>query len=475
MILKIKWVFLLILLWGSVDIWAQKQWSLQECIEYASFNNPDIQIQALNIEMQEQNVLQSRMNMLPSLSANANGALNFGKTIDRFTNEFADSRVPSINLFLQSSVTLFSGFQLLNTVKRQNLELMARNADLQSFYDMKALEITTAYLQILYGKENFDSRKQQAKLTQMQLSRTRQLVEAGTLAEGDLFNMEAQYASDLSLQIQAENDLDLAYLSLKQLLNLPADTAFDVQTPLFELSDSPSQLLAPEVVYNYAVDNRPEVTSALYRYEVAQKDLAISRGAFYPTLSLSAGIGTGYSGLNEMIDGTPQFNGFIPNGNITSANDTVFSPTFLYSTIRKPMIDQFDENTNYSIGLNLSIPLFSNYRNRSQNQISKLALQQAELNVEKAKIDLRKTIEQAYADAKAAYNSYSAAKKNVEALAKAHDYAKKKYNAGLISSYDYNLAKINYENAKNDMLNAKFNYVFRIKVLDFYYGKPLTF
>lgn len=471
----IKWMFFGLFVIFQYSITAQKQWSLEDCILYASFHNPDIKIQEIGIAIQEQNVLQSKMSVLPSLSANASGAYNFGKTIDRFTNEFADSRVSSVNIYLQSSVTLFRGFQLYNNIKRQNLELMAQKQDLITIVDMKSMEITTAYLQILYGKENLESRKKQVDLTQLLVDRTQQLVSAGTLAEGDLYNMKAQFASDLSQKIQAENDLYLAYLNLKQLLDLPADTAFEIITPVIELSETPDKLLSPEVIYNYAVNNRSEIQSAEIRYERSLRDLAISQSGFYPSLSLSAGFGTGYSGANKIIDGNPIFNGFYPNGNFTSGGDTVYSPQFDYNLKEKPYMDQFNENQNYTVGLYLSIPIFNNYQTKSQTNISKLAVQQAELQLDNAKRDVRKSIEQAYADAKAAYNSYQAALLNVKALEEAFSYASKKYDAGLVNSYEYSDAKTKLENARNNSLNAKFNYVFRVKVLDFYFGKSLKF
>jgi outer membrane protein len=470
-----KFIVIALIFIQQPTITAQKQWSLPECIEYASFNNIEIRIQELNIEMQEQNVMQSKFNTLPNLNANGSGSYNWGKTVDRYTNEFADSRVLSVNLYLQSSVTLFKGFQLLNNVKKQNLELQAQRQELIAAMDMKSMEITTAYLQILYGKENLQTKKQQAELTNQLVERTQSLVSVGSLAEGDLFNMKAQLASDISLKVQAENDLALAFLNLKQLLDLPADTAFDIQTPIITLSEAPEKLLTPDQIYSIAMQNRPEIQSANYRLERSMRDYAISRAGYYPTLSLSAGIGTGYSGLNQIIDGNPVFKGFYPNGSITSSGDTVLTPNFSYNFLTKPYMDQFNENQNYSVGLYLSIPIFNNYQTKSQSSIAKINIQQNELLVEKAKRDLRKTIEQAYADARNGFNSYQSALLSVKALEEAFSYASKKYEAGLLNSYEFNDAKTKVENAKNNLLNSKYNYIFRVKVLDFYYGKPLTF
>ncbi len=467
-------VILALVIFVSLRANAQKLWSLQDCIDYALQNNIDLKMQALNIDVQENNVMQSRLNLLPNLSANGSDVNNWGKAVDRYTNEFADTRVSSINLYLQSSVTVFRGFQLLNSVKRQNLELQARRYDYDAARDMKALEITTGFLQILYGRENLSSKKRQVELTKKQVQRTEKLVEAGTLAKGDLFNMKAQLASDESQKVKAENDLALAYLNLKQLMDLPADTSFDIMVPTIELTEGLKQLLDPQIVFDYAVKNRPEILSAGTRYDVSLRDLAVARGGYYPSLTFSAGFGTGYSGANKELDGPPVFTGFVPSGDFTTGGDTVISPTFSYNTRPKPFSDQVSENRNYSLGFYLTVPIFNGLQVRNKVGLSKIAVRQAQLQLEKSKLDLRKTIEQAYADARSAYKSYEAARLNVNALKQSFDYAQKKFTAGMINSYEFNDAKTKLENAQNELLNAKYNYVFRVKVLDFYFGKPLS-
>lgn len=453
---------------------AQQSWSLQDCISWALDHNLDLKMQELNLQIQEKNVTQSKMNLLPDLNANASGSSNWGKTVDRYTNQFANSRVSSVNLYLQSSVSLFRGFQLLNSIRRENLELMAQKYDFNATRDMKSMEITTAYLQILYGMENLQSKINQVKISKSQLERTEKLVKAGNLAKGDLYNMKAQLASDESQKIQAENDLSIAYLNLKQLLDIPSDTAFEIQVPTLNVEPN-AKLLSADVVYNYAEKNRPEIKSAESRRDRSLKDLAISKGSYMPSLSLSGGVGTGYSGANSILDGNPVFKGFYPSGDITSAGDTVLTPDFDFNTKTKAFSDQFSDNQNYSIGLYLSIPIFNRFQTKTKVDQSKIAIQQAELQLEKTKHDIRKTIEQAYADARSALKSYEASLLNVQALEESYTYAQQKYSAGMMNAFEFNDAKLKLENAKNNLLNAKYNYVFRIKVLDFYFGQPLNF
>jgi len=453
---------------------SQSVWDLERCINYALKHNLDIQQNELQLNMQENNLLSSKARMLPTLNANGNDIVNWGKTVDRYTNQFADSRTVSMNLYLQSSVTLFSGFKLLNTVKKNKLMLMSQKYDLNYMKDLKSMDITTAFLQILYDKENFKNKKEQVKLTKMQLDRTTKLVEAGSLAKGDLYNIKSQLASEMAMEIDAENSLNLSLLKLKQLMYVPSDTNISIYAPEIELTEDFNNLLDPYKVYEYALQNRPEIKSAEIKVESSKRDLSIAKGGISPVISLSAGLGSGYSGANSILDGSPSFTGFTPSGDFTTAGDTVITPTFDYKTKPKAMGDQLIDNKNYSIGIYVSIPLFNGLQTHTNINNSKIAMKQAELQLEQTKTNMRQIIEKAYADARSALKKYESAGLQVEALNEAFNYATSRYEAKMLAAFEYNDAKIKLEMAKSDLLNAKFNYVFRVKVLDFYYGKPLS-
>jgi len=447
---------------------------LQRCLEYAEFNNIELQQQSLNLEMQGNYLKQSRAARLPSLNANVNQSVNFGKTVDLYTNDFAETRVSSMNLYMQGSITLFDGLRLLNTVKREALELEAQKYDLNYAKDMLSLQITTSFLQILYNTENLKNQKEQISQTEKQLERTRKLFEAGTLSESDLLNIKSQLASEQLLLVQAENQLDMSYLNLKQTLNLPREDYFEIEIPEIDISEVSANLLPIDLVYNTASENRPEIKSAELRIEKSHKNLSVARSAYSPSLNMTASVGTGYSGNNKMIDGDPVFNGFFPNGNITSSGDTVYEPSFDFNLKQKSYSTQFDENQNYSVGLYLSIPIFNKFQTKLNVENSKINIEQAKLQLEIERNNLRKTIEQSYADAKAAIKKYNAVKTQVEALEESFSYATKKFDAGLISAFEYNDAKVNLNIAQGELINAKFEYLFRLKVLEFYYGKPLS-
>jgi outer membrane protein len=459
---------------STLSVKAQKQWTLEQCIDYALQHNIEIKQKELNLQIQQSNVTQSKATLFPTITANGSDVVNWGKSVDRYTNEFADTRTNSVNLYLQGSVTIFNGFQLLNSVKRNVLNLKMQEYELDVAKDLKALSVTTALLQMVYDKENLINKQDQVKLSEKQTERTQKLVNAGSQAKGDLYNIKSQLASDQAQLINAENQLNLSMLKLKQLMDLPGDTTFDIAVPIIELTENFGGLQDPYKVYDYAIQNRPEIKSAEMQVESSQKSLSISKGGVSPSLTFSASLGSGFSGANQILDGAPVFNGFNPNGNITSAGDTVLAPMFTYNYATKTWDEQIIDNRNYSIGFHLTIPIFNGLRTYTNVSQSKIAVQQAELQLEQTKRNMRQTIEQAYADARSSFKQYESAKIQVNALKEAFNYSEEKFNAGMIDAFEYNSAKIKLDLAMSQLLTAKFNYVFRVKVLDFYYGKPLT-
>ncbi|MCK5857601.1 MAG: TolC family protein [Bacteroidales bacterium] len=453
---------------------AQKKWTLEQCIEYALQHNIEIKQKELSLKIQESSVRQSKASLLPTITANGSDVINWGKSVDRYTNQFADTRTNSVNLYLQGNVTLFNGFQMLNNVKRNIDNLKVQEYQLELSKDLKSLSVTTAFLQIVYDKETLINKENQVKLSQKQTDRTQKLVDAGSRAKGDLFNINSQLASDQVQYIKAENQLNLSTLRLKQLMDLPGDTTLEIETPVIELTENFGGLQDPYAVYDYAIQNRPEIKGAEMQVETSKKSLSISKGGISPSLSFSASLGSGFSGANQILDGTPVFNGYNPTGDITTSGDKVLSPNFTYNYATKQWSDQIVDNRNYSIGFHLRIPIFNGLQTHTNISQSKIAVQQAELQLEQSKRDMRQTIEQAYADARSSFKQYEAAKIQVESLQEAFTYSEEKFNAGMIDAFEYNSAKIKLDLAMSQLLTAKFDYVFRVKVLDFYYGKPLT-
>jgi len=463
---------LILSLAGSV--YAQKVWSLGECINYAIDNNIQVKQYELNVKLQETNYLGSKLDMLPNVNGYVSHGYNWGQTIDRFTNQFATSRVRSNNFYAQSSMTVFNGFQKLNTLKRNKLNLEAAQFDSDKFLDDISVSIATYYLQVLYNTEALKVAQSQYEITLQQVERTRKLVEAGTLAQGDLLTVEAQAASEESGVVNARNNLDLSYLDLVQALDLPSTDDFEVEKPQITISKELDILPGPEAVYNYALINRPEIKGAEVRLDAAEKGISIARGTLSPNLSISGTWGTGYSGANTIGENPTTI---IPQIGITENGIPVYSiyETTLYADYKaKAFGDQMKDNKNYSFMVNLSIPIFNGWQSHTAIQQARINRENAVYELELEKLNLNKNINQAYSDAVAAYKKFNAARKQVNATNEAFKYAEQKFNVGLINSLEYNEAKKNLTLAQSNLLTAKYDYLFTVTILDFYMGKPLS-
>ncbi len=453
---------------------AQKTWSLEDCIEYALTNNIEVKQQMLNIQYGEEGLLQSKLNMLPNLNGYASNGYNWGQTIDRFTNEFATERVRSNNFYLSSQFTLFNGLQQMNTIKKNELDLMTTRYNVDKFMDDVSMNIAAAYLQILYYKELKRVAEAQLDISQQQVNRTSKMVDAGTLARGDLLLIDAQLATEELNLINVQNNLDISYLTLIQLLDLPSLEGFEIEEPDLAAVKAPQAPLGADAVYDIALGARPEVKAAEFNVQSSEKNLSLARGVLSPVLGLSGSWGTGYSGarMNYQYQDITNY----PIG-MTESGETVFS-LYPYSEVVSsevaPFVDQIDENLNTSVMLNLSIPIFNGWYVRSNISKAKIGIESAELALESTKLNLRKVIQQAYADVVAALKTHAAAEKMVVATSESFKYADQKFNVGLINSVDYNEAKKELTKAQAELIQAKYDYIFKTTTLDFYMGRPLT-
>lgn len=469
-------IFFLFLLLLVSSAKAQQVWTLEECISHALTNNLQLKQQMLMVERAEADLLQSKVDLLPGVTGNASHAYNYGQTIDRYTNEFATSRVQSNNFYIQSGVTLFNGFQKMNLIKLNQLNLMATEQDADKYMNDMSLNIATFYLQVLFNKELVQIRDNQLDITRQQVERMQKMVNAGTMAEGDLFTVEAQLAGEESALVSAENNLELSLLTLSQLLDLPSTDGFDIEVPELIVEDELSVVGSPDQIFTYANEHMPEIKSAEYRLQSSERQLARSRGYYYPSLSLNGSWGTGYSGASTIIDqvlpGEAQLIGFAEN----PLGDPLKVYTYQsnYTTRIKPWGDQINDNNNQTIGLYLTIPLLNGFQTRTMVSKSKIAVESSRLDLELQQMALRKTIQQAWSDARASLKNYRASQKKQTATSEAFRYADQKFSVGVMNSVDYNNAKKDMTNAESEVLQSKFDYLFKTTVLDFYMGKPLS-
>ncbi|MAY83649.1 MAG: hypothetical protein CMP59_05890 [Flavobacteriales bacterium] len=456
----------------------KKEWTLDECINYAYEHNIQVQQNIINMRLAEQDLKASKYNVLPNLNGSASHVYNFGQTIDPFTNTFATTQVRSNQLALSSTLTIFNGFQNINNIKFNQAQLEANRYDLETMKNDIALNVANAYLQILFNQELAKNAANQLEVTQIQLERIEKQVTAGALPQGDLQEIQAQLASEELQLVNAENQLRLSKINLTQLLNLTEHKNFEVVEPNLDDIEGNAELINPGVLYENALDIMPQVKRAESNFFAAEKNTSLARGRYYPTLNLTGSIGSGYSGANQEIVGINDL-GLTPSGDVVETSPgnfiPVLSPTATVIREDKPWDDQLDDNFNKSIGFRLSIPIFNGLNSRTNVQKAKLNLENAQLSLENTKLQLRQNIETAHAEAVAALKRYNAAKKSVEALETSFEYTTQRFGVGLLNSFDFNNEKNRLNNARSELLQAKYEYIFKTKVLDFYRGQALTF
>ncbi len=429
---------------------AQEVWTLEKCVEYALTNNIQVKQQLLIVKNEQAMLQQDKLSMLPSLNGGASHGYNFGQTVDRYTNQFATDRVQTDNFYLGSTVTLFEGFQKVNQVKQRKIDLQATQFDTDKFMDDISLGIATGYLQILFYSELLKTAENQLNATEQQSDRLKKLVDAGAIAQGDYFTLEAQKAAENSQVVSAQNNLDIAHLTLVQMLDLPTTEGFEIEYPDLELGVQPTLAITAEQIYAFALETQPVIKSAESKVKSSEIGLTMAQGMQSPSLSLQGSLGTGFSGNNKLLDST----------------------TFSYKV--KPFADQVHDNFNRSVALNLNVPIFNGWSTRTNISRAKINVENQKYNLELSKLQLRKTIQQAYADAKAALNNYESSLTGVAAAHESFRYAEQKFTVGAMNSVDYNNSKKDFEKAESDLLRAKYEFIFKSTVLDFYMGKPLS-
>ena len=470
-----KPIFLFVFISIGINSSAQtNQWSLQQCIDYGQKHNIGLKQAELTTQINQNNFTQSKATLLPTINGGAQHTYNFGRTIDRYTNTFANSQVLSQNFYVSSNVVIWSGLAQYNNIKvNQFLYLSGNETFLQQKNDL-ALNIATSYINVIFSDEISQISKAQYKITLEQLDRTQKLADAGTLAKSAVYDIKAQLANEEVNVINSDNNYQLAMLGLTQLLNLDSLPNFSIEKPVVEITGNDVASISVQNIYETALKNQHSIKAAQYNMISANKSLDVAKGKFSPTLSATGSLGTGTSELNKRIDAV-KFVGVEQTQYVTSGGDFVYQPKTEIVSSKTPFADQFKDNVNKSIGFTLSVPIFNGlqtYTSYKNAQINALSVSYSRDLVEQ---NLYKTIAQAYANARAALNKYNANKLSVEANEVSFNFAQQKYNVGSLSSFDYNSAKTRLQTALGNLVQAKYDYVFKLKVLDYYQGKPITF
>ena len=456
----------------TLSSFSQKSWTLEECINRAKEENLDIKQVKLSVLSSEQQQLQSKLSLLPSLNGGGSQGYNYGRTVDPYSNEFTTLNVKTNNFSLSSTVTLFSGFQNINKVKRDNYEYMAKKYDIEKVINDISITVATDFLQLLFNKELVIMAEKQLDISSQQEERISKLVKEGQLAKSSLLETRSQVASEQLQLVKAKSQKAIALLNIKQLLEIEANNNFEI---LVLANSLPKQNKIPstEEIYKSALEVFPNVKSAEYRLKSSDKSLAISRGGRSPRIMLNGSMGSGYSDARTRITGIDSL-GMMPSGYQLSSGENVLMPILDFNSEITPFNQQLKDNFSQSLSFSLSIPLFNGWMTNSSIANAKIAVMSAQNDLQKTKNQLRKQAEQVRADVIAAEKQFQFAQKSAEALQESFTYNEQKFNEGMLNVYDYNDAKNKLIKAQSDLLQAKYDYLFKIKILDFFMGNPLT-
>jgi outer membrane protein len=465
-----------VLLFSSQTVLAQKYYSLEECITQAFKNNLTIKQRELNQRSSEADKLQSKLNLLPSLNGSATHNYNIGYAINPITNTATRDATFRNNSFgLNSSVTLFNGFQNANTIRQREATTQATNADLDATKNNIALSVSNAYMQVLMNSEIVMAREYQINSTSEQLKRQERLFELGGTSKVKLLQLKAQYASEESQLVTARTQLDQSYLTLWQLLNVEPDPANKIVQPdSATLMNIVNETPEANEIYKAFVSKSPDVIAAKKRTEASRYNQYVATGGRSPRLTFSAGINSFYTTQAQQGVGTPTMQ-LIPLG--VDANGV---PAPYYTAVPRysstetvPFSTQFDRNLGKNFGFTLSVPILNGWQVNTNVQKARINQTSSELTQKQTEQDLYKNINQAYLDFVSSQKKYESNTNNFEANKEAMDLAEAQFSLGALNTADYVVTKTQFLQAETNLVQAKYELLFRRKVLDFYLGKPL--
>lgn len=431
-------IFIAALLFSG-GLFAQQTWTLGSCIDYALKNNLQIKKQVVANEQQKIDLNTAKNSRLPSVSGNASQRFSFGRAIDQ-NNSYVNKNSSNTNFGISASIPLFTGYEISNNIALSKINLMAATEDLNKAKEDISVAVASAYLQVLFKNELIKVAQEQIKFSKEQLDRITRMEEVGKASPAQVYEAKARLAQDELVAVQAVNDHRLATLELTQLLELPSPEGFVVASPDLEPTFAP--LTLPEEIFVEAMNNRPGVLAAKYRLDGVEKSIKIAKSAYYPSLTLDGGLSTSYYTVSGL-----SMEGFGK---------------------------QLSNNFGQYVGLTLSIPIFNKFQTRNKVKSARLQYDTQAYQFEDSKKVLYKEIQQAYYSALGAEAKYTSSKTAVQASEESFKLMREKYENGKATSVEFNETKMNLMKSASERIQAKYDYLFRTKILDFYKGISLA-
>ncbi|WP_310595324.1 TolC family protein [Flavobacterium sp.] len=441
----------LILFVGLVSQAQSKKWTLEECVKYALENNISIKQSELDTQTAEIDKRGALGKFLPSLNTSASHSWNIGLNQDITTGLLRNQTTQFTSAGANVGIDIYKGLQNQNNLRKANLAIVASKYQLVKMQEDIALNVANAFLQVLFNKENLKVKQEQLAINEKQLARSTELVNAGSIPRGDLLDIKANLALNRQNVVTAENTLLISKLSLSQLLQLKEFEGFDLIDGTVAKDENNIMSQTPAAIFEKAIESKTDLKIARTNLEIAQKNLAIAKGAFQPTLQ-------GFYGFNSRV---------------SYADVASISGGVLVAVPANPFWTQFDTNKGQSFGAQLSIPVFNGFTVRNNVERSKVTLEKSKNTLAQQELDLQRSVYLAFTDAKGALNASESAIASLESRQEAYNYAKEKFAVGLMNSFDFNQAQTLFVNAQSEVLRTKYDYIFKIKILEFYFGIPI--
>ncbi len=466
-------VWIVVVLLMSMN--AQEKWDLERCIRESLSRNMNIRQARLNKEGFDISGKQLRQQRLPNLNASTNFGITFGRFVNPATNDFETEDALYQSIGLNSGVLLFNGFRIHNSIRQNNLNVAAATEDIRQSENDLALNVALSYLNVLFAYENLTIAENRVALSQSQLENLEKLIQAGSRPDNDRYDILSQIAIDEQGVISAQNNIEINLLSLKQQMWMEPDYPLAIERPVIDVETLEAlETQSFQYVYSAALTTQPQIEAAELRQKASELGIPIARSQLMPTLSIGGNIGSNWSDLAKQPGDYTTLR--IPqSGVFINGESAIFEVESTFPTSLQPIPygDQLENNIGYGVGASLSIPLYNNYSNKASVERAKLNVISASIQSDQIKQSLKTNIQSALTTARASRKSLEGAEASALAARIALDNAERRVALGTLNNFEYLSARNRSDIAENNLLIARYDYFFRIKVIEYYMGRGI--
>ncbi|MCB0665674.1 MAG: TolC family protein [Saprospiraceae bacterium] len=466
--------YLIILVLSMATVHGQEVWTLDRCIEYAIENSLSVKEASVNRDAAGIDEKMASQLRYPSVSGSTGYNLSLGRQVDPTTNDFINQRFANQGISISAGATLFNGSRITNQIKQAQLGKEAAQLDLEQIKNDLALDVSLAFIQILFSQENLNNAQKSLDLINSQIEQMDRQIDVGTRPKNARLDLVAQAAQSEQLVVAAQNDIDIAYLSLKQLLQLEDSYEMTIEAPDIALpTEYETEAVKTGEVYGQALAWQPSIKAGELRKRNAELGVAISRSNLLPSLGIGGSLNTNWSSqFQQFVDGGTELmtQEFILNGEPV----TVQFESPVTNRVDVKYLDQLNQNLGYGFGLQVNVPIYSRGQNKGTLDLAKLEVVRSDIANQQVKNQLRTDVQRAVTDVKAAKKTYEAAMRTAEARRAAYQDTEKRFNLGVSNSFEFISAQNERDQAEVNLIIAKYDYIFKSKVLDYYQGKRIT-